>query len=275
MMIFLTILFFLGLAVLLFLVYKKWDQLKLLDPQSDAADRSKKLKYDLLRQRMERAGSQYAKKAQDNLLKPVGSAAQLLVRRLAAKLSAVEESYKKQKIQAGERDLRVIDDLIKDAKNKIDKHDYEVAEKKLIEAISLDPRNIEAYEILGRLYLLNKDYNQAEETFKFLLKLSPENPSVITALGEVNQKKGDVKQAYNYFKKAAELSPKNPKYLDFLIEACILIGDTHEAQEALDKLVAVNAENNKIKDFEKRIQALIEKKKAAVKAPEKEHRITK
>lgn len=260
---FLVILLVCGLGAIGWLFFNKWDQLKLLDTESLPDLQSKKLKYEILRQRIERTGTQYAKKAQQDILKPVGTFAQDFIRRMAGKLTAAERSYQKKKQASGVegKDPETIKKLMREAEKFIDDELYDRAEKTLIEIVSADPRNVEAYELLGRLYLTKKDFELAKETFVFIKKLSPDDSSVIASIGEVEEKLGNLENAFGYFKKAHELSPNNPKYLDFFIDSAINIGDVHEAMTALDKLSEVNPENKKIEEFEKRIEAIRSKKK--------------
>jgi len=53
------------------------------------------------------------------------------------------------------------------------------AEKKFIEIISLDPKNLKAYKGLGQVYLELKEYKQAEQTFMFVLQLEKKNSKLL------------------------------------------------------------------------------------------------
>jgi tetratricopeptide (TPR) repeat protein len=253
-----TALFVLGVAAFIFLLVRKWTQLRLLDVESLSNSETKKKKQELIKQRIERAGLKYAKKAQKDVIKPIGLGLQTLIRTFAGKLTAAERRYqqKKNKIATREGDSRVIDEMISDAQKFMDEEIWDQAEKKLIAIIGLDARNKEAYELLGRVYLYNKDFPSAKETFEFLNKLSPHDASVIASLGEVAQKLASKEDAVKYFKKAVEISPKNPKYLDMYLESVIDIGDVHEAMTALDRLREVNPDNRKIEYFEGRIDQI-------------------
>lgn len=257
------IIFIAGVLTIAWLVYLKWTELRLLDPSSIPVSADKKKKQELIRQRIERTGRKYASKAQKDVIRPLGGGIQTLFRIIAGKLTAAERKYQQQKHQqaAQEGDLRVIDTLLDEAQKFMDEEVWDLAEKKLIQIISLDAHNKDAYELLGRVYLLNKDYESAKETFEFLNKLSPDNPSVIASLGEVAEKLGDVKGSALYFEKAVELSPKNPKYLDFYLEAVIDVGDVHTAMNVLDRLIDVNPDNKKIPEFESKIDEIRKKQK--------------
>ena len=255
--------FIAGVVCIAWLVYQKWTELRLLDPASVPVSADKKKKQELIRQRIERTGRKYAIKAQKDVIKPLGGGLQTIFRIIAGKLTAAERRYQQQKHQkaALEGDLRIVDTLLEEAYKFIDEQIWDLAEKKLIQVISLDAHNKDAYEHLGRVYLANKDYESAKETFEYLNKLSVDDPSVIASLGEVAEKLGDTEGCVAYFEKAVELSPKNPKYLDFYLESVIETGDVHTAMNVLDKLIEVNPDNNKIHNFEVRIEDIRKKHK--------------
>lgn len=263
--IFFGLIFFCGLVVIGLLLNKKWMELRVLDPDSIPESLSKKKKQELLRQRIERTGMRYAKKAKKDYLRPVLSGTQDAFRRFAGKLTAAERRYQQEKNrQAAEGgDTKIVDDLMAEAERFVDDQVFDLAEKKLIQVIGLDARNSGAYEMLGRVYLSMKDYQSAKETFLFLHKLDKKDASVIASLGEVHQKLGDEEGASKYFEKAVDLSPKNPKYLDLWIGSVINSGDAYKSRVALDRLVEVNPENKKIGDFERRIDEMMEKKKVS------------
>ncbi|MBU4315278.1 hypothetical protein KJ673_02635 [Patescibacteria group bacterium] len=257
------LIFIVGIAGMTWLFIRKWTELRLLDPESIPVPFEKKKKQELIRQRIERTGLKYVKKAHKDVLRPIGSGAQTIIRTIAGKLTAAERRYQLKKNQQAtqEGDLRVIDKLIDEAQRFIDEEIWDQAEKKLIAVISLDARNKQAYELLGRVYLYTKDYTSAKETFEFLNKLSPEDASVIASLGEVAQMLDDQELAEKYFEQAVDLSPRNPKYLDLYLESILKLKDLHKAMIVLDRLVEVNPENKKIEDFEKQIEQLRMKNK--------------
>lgn len=265
----LVVIFLGGLGVLIWLLWRKWHQLKIVDPDSSPISQSRKLKYEIMRKRVERAGERQFKRVQSGVFQPVGKGMQTAFRKLAGKLTAVERRYQEKKRETVGYDQATLDNLIEEGKKLMSQEAWERAEKRFIEVISHDAKNVEAYEYLGRLYQYKKDFDLARKTFLFLKKLSPDNPSVITSLGEISMERGEKKRALSYFKKAVSLRPKNPKYLDFLIRAAIDQKDLHEAQGALDRLEGVNPENKKIPEFEREITEL---RQSLLRAPVKEEK---
>ncbi|MFH1712524.1 MAG: tetratricopeptide repeat protein [Patescibacteria group bacterium] len=256
----LIIIFGIAVIALVWLFSKKWKQLTIMDPLTDPESQSKTLKYQILRKRVERAGEKHVKKMQIGMIEPVGRGLQSIVRRIAGKLTAVERQYQNKKISEGDVafDPETLKLYIEDGKKLMEEEAWDRAEKKFIEVISHDAKNVDAYEYLGRLYLYKKDYGLAKETFMFLKRLSPEDPSVLAAIGEVEERLGNHESAHEHFKEALNLSPKNPKYLDFYIETCIEEKNLHEAQSVLDRLIEANPDNNKIENFNKQIAELRE-----------------
>lgn len=256
----LSVLLGISLLILGWLIIRKLPQLKVVEPSSAKEAKTKELKQDILRQRLSRAAAGPLSSATSTALTPFRYF-QGFVRGAAAKLRELERSYaekeKGKKVKLEDADIRLILD---DAHTYMEEEKYEEAEKKLIELISIDPKKVEAYELLGRLYMVMKDFLNAKETFAHVLKLAPKDASILASLGEIADLEGDEKKSYEYFRKAKELSPNNPKYLDFYIQAAIENADFYEAEQALQKLEQVNPENQKIPLLAARIKEAREKR---------------
>ncbi len=248
----------LGLGLLLWIFFKKLPQLRMLDPDSLKDAKAKKLKYDIMRQRVERASSKQLEGFQKYVLQPIGKGLQGVVRRVAGKLTAVERSYQEKRLKSGEvtMDKAELDAMVDEGKKLLKEEEYDRAEKRFIEVISHDAKNVRAYEYLGRLYQYKKDLALAKQTFQFLQKLSPDDASVIASLGEVEEASGNMDKALKHYQKAVDLSPKNPKYLDFLIDSLLEKQDIVDAQEKIAQLREANPENKKIEEFEERLSEL-------------------
>ncbi len=130
------------------------------------------------------------------------------------------------------------------------------AEKKYVEIIALDRKNIDAYKKLSFLYLEQKNYDYANETLQHILKLNPKDVETLIDLALLQQQRGEAEKAFVNFQKAVEIEPTNPKNLDFLIEISIILGKKELARKTLKKLAEVNPENQKLSEFEERIKSL-------------------
>lgn len=259
----LIVLLVLCVAVVVWLGVKKLPELRVVDPSSSKEAKAKELKHSILRKRLERIGGERAAALQRNVLGPMGTGLQNAVRRVAGKLTAIERKYAERQKGGGEKlhNPEVLRALVREAEELMNEERYEAAEKKLIEVVSHDPKNIPAYEHLGHLYLMTKDYAGARETFQFLTRLSPKDASVLASLGEVADAEGRHEDACGFYKQAVDISPKNPKYIDFYISAVIGSGDVHEATTALEHLREANPENQKIPEFEAMIEELRNEKR--------------
>lgn len=254
----LIILLVLGLGTLGWIFLRKLPQIRMVDPSTSRESRSRALKYEIMRQRVERGTGKQMEKVHKGVIEPIGKGMQGLVRSIAGKLTAVERSYQERRKQSGESNVTKdqLDKLVEEGKKLMDEELWDRAEKKFIEVISNDPKHVDAYEYLGRLYQYRKDYKLAKQTFLFLKKLVPRDASVIASLGEVERKLENGPRALKYFQQAVKLSPKNPKYLDFLATAAIEEKDVAEARSAVDALKQVNPENKKIEEFERQATEL-------------------
>ncbi|MBI2483698.1 tetratricopeptide repeat protein [Candidatus Uhrbacteria bacterium] len=182
-----------------------------------------------------------------------------------AKLRAVKESYPSSEDSGAAGKKTVIpDDLISRGFESIEKESYYDAEQDFIEAIKLDPRRVDPYMGLSRVYLEQKEFKEAEATLKHVLRLArridaadsnfPSSPEsiqteVLYDLWEVCILQGRSEEALSWILKAVEMEANNPRFLDSLTATYIALGRRLYAEQALDRLRAANPENKKIVEF--------------------------
>lgn len=238
-----------SLGTLVFIAWRKVPQLSIVNPASSKEAKVKETKNALLEERMMRQFDERRKNFWKNSISPFVKTVQEGFRRIAGRLTALERRYiehqRSEKLGAPQ-----IKEMLDEAKASIDQERFDLAEKTLVAIVTHDVKNVEAYEMLGRMYLSQKQYGEARESLEFLLTIVPKDASVLAAVGEAYEGEGNVKKAFEFYKKAKDASPNNPKYLDFFISAAIDAGDFHEAQTAIDHLREVNPENQKIGEFE-------------------------
>lgn len=228
------------------------------------------------------------------MLEPIQDQINLNFKNYYQRLRSFEHELKrkgeKQLSQAVDKS-QALDSFLVEARQLINSEEYQKAEDKLIDGLSLDTHNVEAYKLLVDLYRARKQFDEAKETLEYLLRLTHEaDPSVYFSLADIAKERGNLKQAeddylrsislsddnYLYFLSLAEvylelddkekalqtaqrayiLAPNNPKILDFLINLCIIIQDKVLANDYLEQLKAVNPENNKIIEFNEKIDNL-------------------
>lgn len=174
----LNILFISVIAVCVFLIAyiisRKLPKLKSLDvdtvPAAQIAKVRDRILLDRIKRRSKKGGELIA-----NAAVPLFSAVKRVVQKLIFKIYALEKRYQREaKMKAnltGPELENSVRSLLGDADLRMKAEEWREAEKILIEAISLDPRSIPAYNGLAEIYSRLKEYKQALQTRQFILKL--------------------------------------------------------------------------------------------------------
>lgn len=165
-----------------------------------------------------------------------------------------EKSAKHSNGDTGENVEQKISHLLREAGELITEDKFGEAEKKYISVISLDIKNIDAYDGLVDIYLENKEYEQALETLIYLIRINPENPNYFIELGEVHQILGNYDKMLENAREAVKITPNNPRALDFLIASAILLNNKKLAENTLKKLEKSNPENEKLPELREKIK---------------------
>lgn len=306
------ILIFVSLAAIVVIVARKFPPLSALDveklPEVKQARVKEEIKFQKFWQSLNNFGHRLQKR-----LRCFGffiTAWQFLQKRFRITVHHWQEKYQKSiiaEVRQALKEARAIQDekkirgkesplpttdLLKPAEEAVEKGDLSAAERYYIEAIKFDPKNLEAYRGLGKVYLAMKKYREARETFEFLLKLQPDDDRAYNRLAMIAEAQGNqgeairclekaVKlndrlavrfydlgrlyaaskrpaRALRNFARAIEIEPNNPKYLDQLLEVSIITGDADLARETYDKLRLANPENQKLSEFKQRIEGMEE-----------------
>ncbi|MFH0805054.1 MAG: tetratricopeptide repeat protein [Patescibacteria group bacterium] len=217
-----------------------------------------------------------------------------LFRRLYGNLRSLEQRYREalEKQQPVNREVAVKRRtvILAAAKELLQQEQYRDAEAKYIEAISLDQRDVEAYEGLADVYVAMRDYEHARQTIQYLLKLNVrdhhaydhlgriarsegklqeaekdyltsismngEVSSYHLDLGEVYQAMGEEAKALRSFQEASKLEPNNPRYLSAVIDQATKLGDRPVALDFWERLQKVNPENEKLSEIRTQIDAV-------------------
>ncbi len=127
-------------------------------------------------------------------------------------------------------------------------------EQKYLEILSLDPKNIEAYEGLGEYYLNVGNYEYAKEIYMYLVKLDPRKIDYYLDLYLCFEKLDDLEGGFKILEKAYKIEPKNPKIIDKLINVSIIRNDKPIAKKYLIELEEVNPDNAKISEYKDVLQ---------------------
>ncbi len=251
-----VLLFTVGLTIIVVIIVRKIPQLRVIDISSSPTDRNKRVKDQILMQRIER--TQKAKlQGIARTFGNFGAKVSKVGRKTVQKVHAWEQYYEKLKKTPDESekiDPAVVQRLLDEADAFIKEEEFIPAEKKYIEVISHHPRNVKAYQGLVDLYMADKQYDQAKETLLFVLRLAPENANAHAQMSELETLLGRTKQAFEEAKRALELEPKHPKIIDLFIESAFSVGETKEVSRGIKMLEKVNPENKKLESWKERLK---------------------
>lgn len=289
----LIVLAVLSLAFIIWLVVKKFPRLKNINVDDMPEIKAQRQKEQILKGRLGRLWKSYFEKFNNSTL-PLQEKVNDFFGEYYNKLKKAERDIKikgHQRLTTSVDKLHTANDLLTEAKKHINSEEYQKAEDSLVDVLSFDEHNIDAYKLLAEVYRFKKEYLQAKETLEYLLKLTnDEDAAVYSSLANIAKERGNLKQAeedyiksislssdnYVYFLALAEvyldleeneksleiaqnalaLSPKNPRILDFLINLSIIMQDKELAMQYLEKLKEVNPENNKISEFLEEIDSI-------------------
>jgi tetratricopeptide (TPR) repeat protein len=157
------------------------------------------------------------------------------------------------------------------------KGDLKQAEQLLIQALALDPSNIDTYHKLGLLYLRQGQFGKAEMMYQKLVTSAKNDPVYFSnlavalyqqkkldeaksnyrkaieldssragrffSLAQVLQELGEVQEALGHFRKAIEMDPGNLDYLLTLAQVYMEVDMMDDARALLGEILAAYPEN--------------------------------
>ena len=179
--------------------------------------------------------------------------------------------------------------MIKKADISTTKGDLKQGEQLLIQALALDPSNVDAYHKLGLLYLHQGQFSKAEMMYHKLVASAKNDPVYFSnlavamyqqknlegaksqykkaielddsragrffSLAQVLKELGEVQEALDHFRKAVNMDPKNLDYLLTLAQVYVEDGSMDEARALLEQILAVHPDNEIAKDLMKKATA--------------------
>ncbi|KKW37186.1 MAG: Tetratricopeptide TPR_1 repeat-containing protein [Candidatus Giovannonibacteria bacterium GW2011_GWA2_53_7] len=253
----LALVLFIAFVVLVVIVSRHFPELRILNVKTDARVQSQKKKEDLILGRLARGSGVSVKLGK--ALKTTGEELRRVGRRSIHRLRDLEVHYQELKRKGDQTGNLSQDELLKvfeEATELVREEDWAQAEKKYIEVISLNPKEVKAYEYLGRLYIKMKQFDQADQCLRFATKLRPNDASVRASLGELYMIEEQWTRALEELGRAIAKRPGNPKYLDRYIETALALKDVEKVKIALRQLQESNPDNQKIEEFEERLAEL-------------------
>ena len=264
-----------SLGVIIFIIGRKFPKLKTLDVDTVPQAQTAKVRDRILLERMKRT-TKKSKEAVRKQAVPFLNKFTNIIKKIIEKVYALEKKYQKQATEknplSAKESKTQVADLLTKAQSFIKKEKWNDAEKLLIEVVSLDSKNKDAYQGLFDVYFSTKEYKQALQTAQFILRLvqkgsqrvekqdkvgqkyytvsnAPELADVYMEMGEVYRRMEKPELALVNYQKALEVEPNNPRNLDQTIEICIRQKHKSLAFDLIKRLEEVNPENQKLKDY--------------------------
>lgn len=133
--------------------------------------------------------------------------------------------------------------LLKKAEVHLNKGDIRNTEKTLIQAISLDPSCVEAYNKLGLIYLRQSQFGKAESIYRKLILTVASEPAFFSNLGMALYSQHKLEEAKTYYKKAIELDSTRAGRFFSLGQIFHELGELEDALQNLQKAVDMEPRN--------------------------------
>lgn len=125
------------------------------------------------------------------------------------------------------------------------------------QAIEIDPKNLQAYQVRGLLHLAAKDYEKAADDLKAGVKIEPKNAKLRLAVAETLTFLKKYDEAATHANKAIELDPKNATAYTIRARLFIMQEKVDEALKDLNE--AIKADPRQVTSLYMRAQIYLQK----------------
>jgi tetratricopeptide (TPR) repeat protein len=255
------ILICISLFIILIIIARKFSALANLDVENMPKEKEARFKEQIITGRMQKILAKW-KVRLGRIFGFLGGNITKFFQFIFHKLQEAKKNYSHEAaLMPAEDKGKKVEELFLKNENLDDRENFADKEANLIKIIELEPRNPQAFIVLGRLYSANKKYEEAKQAFVHALKLSGNEETVEQAeiyhdLALVYLETGELADSLETIKMAAKLSPNSPRHLDSLLEISIINKDKIIAADAWEKLAAANPENGKLAEFKEQIEGL-------------------
>ena len=141
------------------------------------------------------------------------------------------------------KDVGKADSLLKRADAYMQKGDLRNGAKLMIQSLSLDPSNREAYHKLGLLYLRQGKFGKAEMMYRKLIMSAQNDPVFLSNLGLALYQQKKLEEAKGFYQQAIELDDSRAGRFFSLGQILIELGEFEQALDHLRKAVAMDPRN--------------------------------
>jgi len=121
----------------------------------------------------------------------------------------------------------------------IEKGDYELANQQLEKALSLDPKNFEAYRARARAFMAQERLNEAEATYRRAIVMKPGYWAGYAELGVFYSRNGRFEEAAEQFKIVTQLTPNNAAAYRNLGAVYYYLNQSEDALKAFSRSVEI------------------------------------
>lgn len=263
-----------SLVAILFIIAKKFPHIANINIESIAKEKENKVINRIMIERLARKMVQ-SKRFIKEISLPITDVAGKSFNKFYQKILDLEKkTFKKQPLKQIDINQDV-KDKITEVQRLMFEQDFEQAENLAVEVISLNQKNLDAYEALVDIYIEIKDYKKARETSKFLTKLlvqekkeKKDSTSIhrlancYAELGYIYELEGKHPIALKNYQKAVILEPNNPRFLDLLLKISIILENKPLAQEVFESLKEADPDNGKLVELKEQIEAIVVKEPA-------------
>lgn len=249
-----------ALAVVVFIVIRKFPQLANLDIHNLPEEKIYRKKREIINKRIEKS-SDLLKEKISRMLAPVGKVwgkLQLRFRIYMGKLERLlhHEQVLKTKLknktassEVKEESEQKLGGLIADGEQQLKAGNYDQAEERFISAIKIAPKSASAYRGLGDTYLAKGSMEEARQTYKFLIRMEPDDDSVLVKLAEIAESQGDLEEAIEHYQQAVLVNDSFSPRFYHLAGMLVKVGQPQVAKESILQAVELEPQNPKYLDL--------------------------
>jgi len=117
---------------------------------------------------------------------------------------------------------------------------FDEAEKKYLEVLKMDDKNLLTLGNLGAVQLEQGHLADAEATLTKAQSLDPNDAFILSTLGVLRTRQDKTDEAFDLLSRAAELDPRNPETQSYLGQVLSKKGQRPAAETALRKAIEIN-----------------------------------
>jgi len=162
-------------------------------------------------------------------------------------LSGQEEIVTPAEVETAKKSFWTVDPavakLLHEADEALRASNFDVAEKKALQAISHDKKADQAYVFVARVAFERNEYNDATEACLTALRLNDENAYALALLGEINLVHEKYSLAITYFQKAINLDRNQAEWQAGLGKCYLMVRQFAKAAKALRRAAMLDIEN--------------------------------